>query len=112
MSYNNVINPVYLILGTHEVPLKYLRSILDSNIFALLKMAVPDWLQTDLAIKLNTQTDISECREAIAELVLNNANKLPRRRPSNSASNIVAKCGVDPVDSKVYPLSQSAKKLQ
>ncbi|KAM9960513.1 hypothetical protein ACTFIW_009655 [Dictyostelium discoideum] len=73
-SYNNVINPVYLIHGTHEVQLEYLRSILDSNILALLKMVVPDWLQTDVAIKLNTQTDITECREAITELVLNNAD--------------------------------------
>ncbi|KAM9999487.1 hypothetical protein ACTFIY_011721 [Dictyostelium cf. discoideum] len=58
MSYNNVINPVYLIHGTAEVQLEYLRSILDSNILALLKMVVPDWVQTDIAIKLNTQTDI------------------------------------------------------
>ncbi|KAM9990302.1 hypothetical protein ACTFIY_006333 [Dictyostelium cf. discoideum] len=36
MSYNNVINPVYLIHGTAEVQLEYLRSILDSNILALL----------------------------------------------------------------------------
>ncbi|KAM9986891.1 hypothetical protein ACTFIY_011311 [Dictyostelium cf. discoideum] len=56
MNYNNVINPVYLIHGTAEVQLEYLRSILDSNILALLKMVVPDWLQTDVAIKLNTQT--------------------------------------------------------
>ncbi|KAM9954353.1 hypothetical protein ACTFIW_003894 [Dictyostelium discoideum] len=54
MSYNNVINPI----------------------------VVPDWLQTDVAVKLNTQTDISECREAITELVLNNADKFSRRRPS------------------------------
>ncbi|KAM9974095.1 hypothetical protein ACTFIR_009437 [Dictyostelium discoideum] len=87
MSYNNVINPVYLIHGTHEVQLEYLRSILDSNILALLKMVVPDWLQTDVAIKLNTQTDITECREAITELVLNNADKFSRRKPSNSSSN-------------------------
>ncbi|KAM9950944.1 hypothetical protein ACTFIT_007044 [Dictyostelium discoideum] len=75
MSYHNVINPVYLIHGTAEVQLEYLRSILDNNILALLKMVVPDWLQTDIAIKLNTQTDITECREAITE------------RPSDSASN-------------------------
>ncbi|KAM9967294.1 hypothetical protein ACTFIR_007534 [Dictyostelium discoideum] len=87
MSYNNVINPVYLIHGTHEFQLEYLRSILDSNILALLKMVVPDWLQTDVAIKLNTQTDITECREAITELVLNNADKFSRKRPSNPASN-------------------------
>ncbi|KAM9954299.1 hypothetical protein ACTFIW_003840 [Dictyostelium discoideum] len=31
-SYNNIINPVYLFHGTHEVQLEYLRSILDSNI--------------------------------------------------------------------------------
>ncbi|KAM9981383.1 hypothetical protein ACTFIY_003700 [Dictyostelium cf. discoideum] len=49
MSYNNVINPVYL-HGTSEVQLEYIRSILDSNILALLKMVVPDWLQTDVAI--------------------------------------------------------------
>ncbi|KAM9971008.1 hypothetical protein ACTFIR_002873 [Dictyostelium discoideum] len=184
MSYNNVINPVYLIHGTHEVQLEYLRSILDSNILALLKMVVPDWLQTDVAIKLNTQTDITECREAITELVLNNADKFSRRRPSNSSSNAgekspikkdhavpnhnshnrnhhdaqaekiraetlpklgngskvdlkkvrssfivyreskgyclncgksnhkVATCGVGPVDSRVYPVGQSAKKQQ
>ncbi|KAM9974329.1 hypothetical protein ACTFIR_012850 [Dictyostelium discoideum] len=29
MSYNNVINPVYLIHGTYEIQLEYLRSILD-----------------------------------------------------------------------------------
>ncbi|KAM9954270.1 hypothetical protein ACTFIW_003811 [Dictyostelium discoideum] len=79
MSYNNVINPVYLIHGTHEVQL--------DNILALLKIVVPDWLQTDVAIKLNTQTDITEFREAITELVLNNADKFSRIRPSNSASN-------------------------
>ncbi|KAM9974018.1 hypothetical protein ACTFIR_009360 [Dictyostelium discoideum] len=50
-------------------------------------MVVPDWLQTDVAIKLNTQTDITECREAITELVLNNADKFSRKRPSNPASN-------------------------
>ncbi|KAM9943657.1 hypothetical protein ACTFIT_001946 [Dictyostelium discoideum] len=44
MSYHNVINPVYLIHGTAEVHLEYLRSILDNNILALLKMVVPDWL--------------------------------------------------------------------
>ncbi|KAM9948594.1 hypothetical protein ACTFIT_009792 [Dictyostelium discoideum] len=87
MSYHNIINPVYLIHGTAEVQLEYLRSILDNNILALLKMVVPDWLQTDVAIKLNTQTDITECREAITELVLNNADKFSRRRPSDSASN-------------------------
>ncbi|KAM9979656.1 hypothetical protein ACTFIY_008903 [Dictyostelium cf. discoideum] len=64
MSYNNVINPVYLIHCTAEVQLEYLRSINDSNILALLKMVVPDWLQTDIAIKLNTQTYITECRES------------------------------------------------
>ncbi|KAM9944996.1 hypothetical protein ACTFIT_003246 [Dictyostelium discoideum] len=77
MSYHNVINPVYLIHGTAEVQLEYLRSILDNNILALLKMVVPDWLQTDVAIKLNTQTDITECREAITEL----------KKTSDSASN-------------------------
>ncbi|KAM9981116.1 hypothetical protein ACTFIY_003431 [Dictyostelium cf. discoideum] len=87
MSYNNVINPVYLIHGTAEVQLEYLRSILDSNILALLKMVVLDWLQTDVAIKLNTQTDITECREAITELVLNNADKFSRKRSSDSLSN-------------------------
>ncbi|KAM9988966.1 hypothetical protein ACTFIY_004990 [Dictyostelium cf. discoideum] len=87
MSYNNVINPVYLIHGTAEVQLEYLRSILDSNIPALLKIVVPDWLQTDVAIKLNTQTDITECREAITELVLNNADKFSRKRSSDSLSN-------------------------
>ncbi|KAM9974087.1 hypothetical protein ACTFIR_009429 [Dictyostelium discoideum] len=56
-SYNNVINPVYLIHGTH------------------------------VAIKLNTQTDITECREAITELVLNNTDKFSRRSPSDSVSN-------------------------
>ncbi|KAM9957028.1 hypothetical protein ACTFIR_003765 [Dictyostelium discoideum] len=63
------LNPVYLIHGTHEVQSEYLRSILDSNILALLKMVVPEWLQTDVAIKLNTQTDITECREAITERI-------------------------------------------
>ncbi|KAM9978776.1 hypothetical protein ACTFIY_012524 [Dictyostelium cf. discoideum] len=85
--HNNVINPVYLIHGTAEVQLEYLRSILDSNILALLKMVVPDWLQTDVAIKLNTQNDITECREAITELVLNNADKFSRKRSSDSLSN-------------------------
>ncbi|KAM9954363.1 hypothetical protein ACTFIW_003904 [Dictyostelium discoideum] len=121
-------------------------------------MVVPDWLQTDVAIKLNTQTDITECREAIYELILNNADKFSRRRPSDSASNTAeniraetlpklqkgseigfkkvrssfiicrenkghylncgnenhkgASCGVDPVDSRVYPVGQSAKKQQ
>ncbi|KAM9978247.1 hypothetical protein ACTFIY_012019 [Dictyostelium cf. discoideum] len=75
MSYNNLINPVYLIYGTAEVQLEYLRSILDSNILALLKMV------------LNTQTDITECLEAITELVLNNADKFSRKRSSDSLSN-------------------------
>ncbi|KAM9974176.1 hypothetical protein ACTFIR_003892 [Dictyostelium discoideum] len=164
MSYNNVINPVYLIHGTHEFQLEYLRSILDSNILALLKMVVPDWLQTDVVIKLNTQTDITECREAITELVLNNADKFSRKRTSNPAPNLgekfpmkkdhavpnynshsrnhhdaqaekiraetlpklgngyclncgksnhkVATCGVGPVDTRVYPVGQSAKRQQ
>ncbi|KAM9957042.1 hypothetical protein ACTFIR_003779 [Dictyostelium discoideum] len=51
MSYNYVINPVYLIHGTHDVQL---RSILDSNILDLLKMVFPDWLKIDFAIKLNS----------------------------------------------------------
>ncbi|KAM9967319.1 hypothetical protein ACTFIR_007559 [Dictyostelium discoideum] len=50
-------------------------------------MVVTDWLQTDVAIKLNTQIDITECREAITELVLNNADKFSRKRPYNPASN-------------------------
>ncbi|KAM9946663.1 hypothetical protein ACTFIT_004982 [Dictyostelium discoideum] len=87
MSYNNVINPMYLIHGTADVQLDYLRSILDNNILALLKMVIPDWLQTDVAIKLNPQTDITECREAITELVLFNTDKFSRRRSSDSASN-------------------------
>ncbi|KAM9974100.1 hypothetical protein ACTFIR_009442 [Dictyostelium discoideum] len=66
MGYNNLINPVYLIHDTHEVQLEYLRSI----------------LQTDVAIKLNTQIDITECGEAITELVLNNADNFSKRRPS------------------------------
>ncbi|KAM9954776.1 hypothetical protein ACTFIW_003376 [Dictyostelium discoideum] len=37
--------------------------------------------------KLNTQTDITDCREAITELVLNNADKFSRKRPSDSAPN-------------------------
>ncbi|KAM9972474.1 hypothetical protein ACTFIW_000467 [Dictyostelium discoideum] len=37
MSYNNVINPVYLIHGTHEVQLEYLRSILDSTTLLCLR---------------------------------------------------------------------------
>ncbi|KAM9974229.1 hypothetical protein ACTFIR_003945 [Dictyostelium discoideum] len=41
----------------------------------------------DVASKLNTQTDITECREAIKELVLNNAGEFSIRRPSASASN-------------------------
>ncbi|KAM9985033.1 hypothetical protein ACTFIY_009459 [Dictyostelium cf. discoideum] len=44
-------------------------------------------LQTDVAIKLNTQTDITECREAITELVRNNADKFSRKRSSDSLSN-------------------------
>ncbi|KAM9994345.1 hypothetical protein ACTFIZ_007562 [Dictyostelium cf. discoideum] len=59
MSYSNVINPVYLIHGTAEVQLQYLRSILDNTIISLLKMVVPDWLQTEVAIKINSQTDIT-----------------------------------------------------
>ncbi|KAM9974320.1 hypothetical protein ACTFIR_012841 [Dictyostelium discoideum] len=51
-----------------------------NNVLALLKIVIPDWLQTDVTIKLNTQTDISE-------LVLNNADKFSIRRPSDSASN-------------------------
>ncbi|KAM9967322.1 hypothetical protein ACTFIR_007562 [Dictyostelium discoideum] len=129
-------------------------------------MVVPDWLQTDVANKLNTQTDITECREAITELVLNNADKFSIKRLSNPASNSdhavpnhnsdsrnhhdaqaekiraetlpklgngskvdlkkvrshclncgksnhkVDTCGVGPVDTRVYPVGQSAKKQQ
>ncbi|KAM9954695.1 hypothetical protein ACTFIW_003295 [Dictyostelium discoideum] len=174
MSYNNVINPVYLIHGTHEVQLEYLRLILDSNILDLLKMVVPDWLQTDVAIKLNTQTDITECREAITELkktfqfrfecwekspmkkdhALPNHNSHSRNHHDAQAEKIradtlsklqkgskvdlqkvrssfivyreskghclncgksnhkVDTCGVGPVDTRVYPVGQSAKKQQ
>ncbi|KAM9994410.1 hypothetical protein ACTFIZ_007567 [Dictyostelium cf. discoideum] len=80
MSYSNVINPVYLIYVTAEVQLQYLRSILDNTIISLLKMVVPDWLQTEVVIKLNSQTDITECREAIAQLVNNNADKFSKRK--------------------------------
>ncbi|KAM9955127.1 hypothetical protein ACTFIW_008791 [Dictyostelium discoideum] len=90
MSYISVINRVYLIHSTHEVQFEYLRSILDINILALLKMVVPDRLKTDVAIKLNTQTDITECHEPITELVLNNTDKFSRR-PSDSTSNTVEK---------------------
>ncbi|KAM9998708.1 hypothetical protein ACTFIY_008369 [Dictyostelium cf. discoideum] len=99
MSYNNVINPVYLIHGTAEVQLEYLRSILDSNILALLKMVVPDWLQTDVAIKLNTQTDITECREAITEKtssdsLSNNGEKFPMKKnhsvPNHNSHNRIS----------------------
>ncbi|KAM9982219.1 hypothetical protein ACTFIZ_006730 [Dictyostelium cf. discoideum] len=53
MSFSNVINPVYLIHGTAEVQLQYLRSILDNTIISLLKMVVPDWLQTDKWKQIN-----------------------------------------------------------
>ncbi|KAM9954982.1 hypothetical protein ACTFIW_000812 [Dictyostelium discoideum] len=78
---------MYLIHGTHDVLLEFIRSSLDSKILALLKMVVPYWLQTDVIIKLNTQTDITECREAIHKLDFNNADKLSRRRLSDSTSN-------------------------
>ncbi|KAM9974225.1 hypothetical protein ACTFIR_003941 [Dictyostelium discoideum] len=174
MSYNNLINPVYLIHDTHEVQLEYLRSILDSNILALLKMVVPDWLQTDVAIKLNTQIDITECGEAITELkktldsALNIGEKFPMKKnlavPNHNShsrnshdaqaekigaetfpklgkgskadlknvrssfivyreskgyclncgklNHKVATCGVNQVNSRVYPVGQSAKKQQ
>ncbi|KAM9954906.1 hypothetical protein ACTFIW_001009 [Dictyostelium discoideum] len=54
-------------------------------------MVVQDWLQTDVAIKLNTKTDITQCCEAVTELVLNNAGKFSIRRPSDSSSNTVEK---------------------
>ncbi|KAM9972460.1 hypothetical protein ACTFIW_010442 [Dictyostelium discoideum] len=49
------------------------------------------WIQrvqsTEIAIKLNTLTENTECREAITELVLNNAGKFFIGRPSDSESN-------------------------
>ncbi|KAM9974060.1 hypothetical protein ACTFIR_009402 [Dictyostelium discoideum] len=80
MSYNNVINPVYLIHGTHEVQLEYLLSILDSNILALLKMVVTDWLQTEVAIKLNTQTDITFSRKSPSNPASNAGEKFPMKK--------------------------------
>ncbi|KAM9997195.1 hypothetical protein ACTFIZ_007969 [Dictyostelium cf. discoideum] len=85
--YSNVINRVYLIHGTAEVQLQYLISMLDNTIISFLKMVVPDWLQTEVAIKLNSQTDITYCREAIAELVNNNADKFSKRKSSELPSN-------------------------
>ncbi|KAM9974168.1 hypothetical protein ACTFIR_003884 [Dictyostelium discoideum] len=92
MNYNNVINPVYLIHGTH------------------------------VAIKLNTQTDITECRESITELVLNNTDKdffdaqgakiraaiLAELRTNHKTST----SRDNPVGSKADQVGQSAKKQQ
>ncbi|KAM9973847.1 hypothetical protein ACTFIR_012911 [Dictyostelium discoideum] len=107
------------------------------------KMVVPDWLQTDVTIKLNTQTDITECREAITELdhAVSNLNSHSRNHHDAQAEKIRAEtlpklsckvdlkkqghclncgksnhkfdtCGVGPVDTRVYPVGQSAKKQQ
>ncbi|KAM9979598.1 hypothetical protein ACTFIY_008890 [Dictyostelium cf. discoideum] len=62
--------------------IKNIEAIMSYN-----NMVVPAWLRTDVVIKLNTQTDITECREAITELVLNNADKFSRKRSSDSLSN-------------------------
>ncbi|KAM9998346.1 hypothetical protein ACTFIY_008019 [Dictyostelium cf. discoideum] len=67
--------------------IKVVDAITNRNCQSAQDMVVPDWLQTDVAIKLNTQTDITECREAITELVLNNADKFSRKRSSDSLSN-------------------------
>ncbi|KAM9994362.1 hypothetical protein ACTFIZ_007595 [Dictyostelium cf. discoideum] len=109
MSFSNVINPVYLIHGTAEVQLQYLRSILDNTIISLLKMVVPDWLQTDVAIKLNSQTDITECREAIAELVNNNADKFSKRKSLEPAFNAGDKFSIGKKQSNQAAPTQSSQ---
>ncbi|KAM9954221.1 hypothetical protein ACTFIW_003762 [Dictyostelium discoideum] len=116
MSNNNVINPVYPIHGTHEVQLEYLRSILDSNILSLLKMVVPDWLQTDVAIKLNTQTDITELQKVSKVVLKKIRSRFIVYRESKGhclncgkANHKTSTCGVDPVNSKVYPVGKSAQ---
>ncbi|KAM9985629.1 hypothetical protein ACTFIZ_000223 [Dictyostelium cf. discoideum] len=109
MSYSNVINPVYLIHGTAEVQFQYLISILDNTIISLLKMVVPDWLQTEVAIKFNSQTDIAECREAIAELVNNNADKFSKRKSLEPAFNVGDKFSVGKKQSNQAAPTQSSQ---
>ncbi|KAM9992183.1 hypothetical protein ACTFIZ_012867 [Dictyostelium cf. discoideum] len=109
MSYSNVINPVYLIHGTADVQLQYLISILDNTIISLLKMVVPDWLQTDVAINLNSQTDITECREAIAELVNNNADKFSKRKSLEPAFNAGDKFSIGKKQSNQAAPTQSSQ---
>ncbi|KAM9967316.1 hypothetical protein ACTFIR_007556 [Dictyostelium discoideum] len=48
------------------------------------KKLASDRFQTDVAIKLRSQTDITQCRKAITDLV---SDKSSKRRPSHSASN-------------------------
>ncbi|KAM9955261.1 hypothetical protein ACTFIR_003973 [Dictyostelium discoideum] len=48
------------------------------------KKLASDRFQTDVAIKLRSQTDITQCRKAITDLV---SDKSSKRRPSDSASN-------------------------
>ncbi|KAM9974041.1 hypothetical protein ACTFIR_009383 [Dictyostelium discoideum] len=47
------------------------------------KKLASDGFQTDVAIKLRSQTDITQCRKAITDLVSDKS----KRRPSDSASN-------------------------
>ncbi|KAM9985625.1 hypothetical protein ACTFIZ_000219 [Dictyostelium cf. discoideum] len=134
---------------------KYKR-LCNNDRYRKLYSYVPDWLQTEVAIKLNSQTDNTECLEAITELVNNNTDKFSKRKgyafnvgdkfsigkklsnqadPTQSsqsipatyeaaAANIKAEMlpilkmpitisRVDPVNSKVNPLSpQNYKKQQ
>ncbi|KAM9954697.1 hypothetical protein ACTFIW_003297 [Dictyostelium discoideum] len=53
-----------------KLQLEYLRSILDSSILSLIKMVVPDWLQTDVAIKLRQKKiEDRETRERLKRII-------------------------------------------
>ncbi|KAM9962829.1 hypothetical protein ACTFIR_005746 [Dictyostelium discoideum] len=61
----------------------------------------PTLKTSKVAIKLNNQTDITECREAITEFVLINADKFSGRIPSYSASNTGEKFPIFFINSRI-----------
>ncbi|KAM9975917.1 hypothetical protein ACTFIR_009758 [Dictyostelium discoideum] len=129
MSYNNVINPVYLIHGTHEVQLEYLRSGHEfsrrrpSNSSSNAGEKSP--IKKDHAVP-NHNSHNRNHHDAQAEKIraetlpkLGNGSKVDLKKVRSSfivyreskgyclncgkSNHKVATCGVGPVDSRVYP---------
>ncbi|KAM9975644.1 hypothetical protein ACTFIW_005517 [Dictyostelium discoideum] len=121
MSYNNVINPVYLIHGTHEVQLEYLRSILDkvSN-----ETAVPNHNSRSRnphdvqAEKIRADTLPELPKGSKVDLKKVRSSSIVYRKSKGhclncgKANHETSSCGVGPFDYRVYPICQSARKQQ